>query len=174
AWRSWRAEGVLPRRASMRIEDIKALLPGIAILELNSPDELVFRLAGTMMSETLGFELTGANYLDFAPPSDKANRAARAMRQGQQPCGAHFILPMPFSSGRVVMSEVLSLPILPNEDGRAMQLITMNSALEDTKAKLPTAHSKRFAMADEFRFVDIGAGTPEAKLGLTELPHCSF
>jgi hypothetical protein len=64
---------------------------------------------------------------------------------------------------------VLSLPCLPNEKGNAMQLITMNCVLGDTALHAPAANPERFATADEFRFVDIGAGTPDASLGLADL-----
>lgn len=122
-----------------------------------------------MISETLGIELTGRNYLDFAPVPDRARRGKRSMCQGQQPCGAHFVLPIPFPSGRVVPTEALSLPCLPNEEGNAMQLITMTCALDSTTLYNPAANPERFATADEFRFVDIGAGTPDASLGLADL-----
>lgn len=170
AWQRWRGDKLLPRRAQVRIEEIKPLLPGITILELRSTDELIFRLAGTKISETLGVELTGRNYVDFAPPQDRARRVGRAMWQGRQPCGAYFLLPIPFASGRVVMSEVLSLPTLPNENGGPMQLINMNCALDDTTLQVPLADPDRFSTAVDFRFVDIGGGTPDATLGLADLP----
>ena len=168
AWQRWRGGNLLPRRADMHISEITPILPGITIMELRSTEELILRLAGTKIAETLGIELTGCNYLDFAAPPDRARRGERAMWQGRQPCGAHFLLPIPFSSGRVVLSEVLSLPARPNQDGEAMQLITMNCALDDTGLHLPATNPDRFSMADEFRFVDIGAGTPDAALALGE------
>lgn len=169
AWQRWRDGNLLPRRDHIKIGEIKRLLPGITILELHSADELIFRLAGTMITETLGIELTGRNYLDFAPKKDRARRGGRAMAQGRQPCGALFLLPIPFPSGRVVPTEVLSLPCLPKNDGEPIQLITMNCALDSTTLLSPAANPERFSTANEFRFVDIGAGTPDASSGLADL-----
>ncbi|MBC8239061.1 MAG: PAS domain-containing protein [Alphaproteobacteria bacterium] len=170
AWQRWRGDDLLPRRADMRIAEITPLLPGITVLELRSTEEIVFRLAGTKIAEIMGIELTGRNYVDFAAPPDRKGRAERAMWQGRQPCGAIFLLPIPYSSGRVVVSEVLSLPTLPNKPGEPMQLLAINWPLDDTPRHLSPADPNGFNKSADFRFVDIGAGTPDAALQLSDLP----
>ena len=65
AWQNWRGDNLVPRRASVRIEDISKLLHLVSIVEVISPEIATFRLAGTALCQAMGIELTGLNYFDF-------------------------------------------------------------------------------------------------------------
>ncbi|MDP6345024.1 MAG: PAS domain-containing protein [Alphaproteobacteria bacterium] len=161
AWQNWRGDDLVPQRTQVRIEDIKSWLPNIVVLELRSRREVIFRLAGTRIVESLGVELTGRNYLEFSHPEERATRAERMHQLGQWPCGAHIQMSVTFVSGRSVPSEALTLPVRPAGRGQPIQLFAMIMALEDTTSQWPAADSRHFPTADEGCFVDIGAGAPK-------------
>ncbi|MDP7547703.1 MAG: PAS domain-containing protein, partial [Alphaproteobacteria bacterium] len=68
AWCGWRGDKMLPFRSDVRLEDIKEILPWITLIEVFSESEIIFRLAGTMVREIMGVELTGRDLLELTEP----------------------------------------------------------------------------------------------------------
>lgn len=59
-WRRHRRDGFLPRREDFRAEDLRGLLPGLSIIDIEEPvEQSTFRLAGTGLREIFGREITG-------------------------------------------------------------------------------------------------------------------
>ncbi|MBV38618.1 MAG: PAS domain-containing protein [Alphaproteobacteria bacterium] len=67
----------MSRRSDMRLEDITGILPWITLVDAFSETEISFRLAGTMIREIMGFELTDRHLLEMMEPGYRASRGAR-------------------------------------------------------------------------------------------------
>jgi hypothetical protein len=65
-WRACAGGGRLPTRACINPAAIPSLLPGISILEAGpTPDDIVYRVAGTRLREIFGREVTGKSVFDL-------------------------------------------------------------------------------------------------------------
>jgi hypothetical protein len=65
-WRACAASRGMPSRSHINPAEIPALLPGISILDAGkSPDEIIYRLAGTRLRDIFGQEVTGKSVFDL-------------------------------------------------------------------------------------------------------------
>jgi len=159
AWRTWRGERLLPVRSQIDLGAIRALLPNVTMIERTAGDDYVIRLAGTGIRALAGRELTGRPYRDTTDPAQWPMRERRANTMLSQPCGAHTVFRATAADGMAYALEIVTLPLAGEQD-RARFLLSyqgLNAPLADPAAVLP----RRFATeADQFRFIDIGAGAP--------------
>ncbi len=174
AWQAWRGGDLLPKRSSVRIEDIARQLHLVSVIEVISPDIAKFRLAGTALCQAMGVELTGLNYFDFTTPEERGPRIARTLKLVEQPCGSHFVFPIAYSSGRTVQSEIVSLPVQPDDSSAPPQIFGIATALEETTLDRPVAQPRQLPLPEGFQFVDIGAGVPAPDSNLAERPAASL
>ena len=58
AWLGWQGGNLVPQRHNVHIEDIANLLHLVSVIEIVSPHEANFRLAGTALCQAMGIELT--------------------------------------------------------------------------------------------------------------------
>lgn len=161
AWVGWRGSRMVPRRSDMQLADIKRLLPMVSLLEVRSPTEVVFRVAGSRMRDYLGFDVTGYNYITFASESFRHIRIWRLQQEVTRPCGALFIYPHRFPSGYVSPAETISLPIVDGRPGKPPMMLTVVTPLSTRMEDPPENGQREMFYATEFAFVDIGAGVPD-------------
>ncbi len=129
AWQSWRGGSLVPQRHNVHIEDIANLLHLVSVIEIVSPHEANFRLAGTVLCQAMGIELTGLNYFDFTTPEERDARAARTCHLVDHPCRSHFLFPILYRTGRTVPTEILTFPVWPdNPQGAAPAIRNFNAA----------------------------------------------
>jgi len=174
AWQDWRGAELVPRRAQVQIDQIKKLLPMLVVLEIVSPELAWFRLAGTAITEVMGADLTGKNYFDMVAPETRDLGVARTCQAAAQPCGSHFIHPIVHQSGRTVPTEVLSLPVLPNDPAAPPQFFTISVQLEDSRLEGSASEQNQFPVIEGYQFVDIGAGVPDPGLNLADRPPATL
>ncbi len=160
AWHGWRGSRLLPRRADFHLADIKPLLPRLLLLEVRSPSEVVFRLAGTMVRARVGTELTGRNFIDLALPHERAERSRLLMAEVSQPCGAVMVYPLAYPSGYEAPVEVVSVPVEPNQADRPMLVLALFTELFKPQGEVPATIENRLHPGKSVSFCDIGAGVP--------------
>ncbi len=161
AWTTWRGDKLLPCRSDMNLEDIVEILPYICLADALSEKEIIFRLAGTMVAETLGVEMTGRNLLDLTAPEHRAKRGIRTMQNATLPCGAVWIWEIAFVGRNTRSAENLCLPVQPDEPGAPMQLLSVFGFLEAKHLPVAKNHIQYLASSDHHAFIDIGAGVPD-------------
>ena len=160
AWQNWRGAELLPSRENLRLTDVTALMPFLIILEICTPDVFTVRLAGTAISAAIGGELTGKNYLDLTTPDLRPLRSARVWRQAQQPCGSVILNVHGRGLGNEYRMEVLSLPVRPVEASRPLQFLSIVALVDPGALRAHEIETKVAEMADEFAYLDLGAGVP--------------
>ena len=161
AWSRWRGGRMLPRRSDMRLAEIKQLLPLVSLLEVRSPTDVVFRVAGSRLRDYLGADLTGNNYVELAPESFRPIRIWRLQQQITWPCGTLFIYPHRFPSGHVAPAEVISLPVEDGRAGKPPMLLSVVTPLTERSEDPPAPGQRQVYFAAEFAFIDLGAGIPD-------------
>jgi len=162
AWDRWRGGETLPLRQQLILDDIKSLLPLTMLLEVQSEEKIIFRLAGSMIDGFLGVPVTGKNYLDYAPPPHNAIRAERMRRQADHPCGARSVLAMKVSGKYELRIELIALPVRPDDPVLPMQLICLASPIGDRLVVADPTMAPLRGGAALYQYFDIGAGTPDA------------
>jgi hypothetical protein len=116
-WLSLWDDGKPPPRGALNPARMKALLPGIAILDCRPDEALHCRLAGSAIVAGAGFELKEQDLVALTPP---AFRKARLNRSSQVVRGAISRRHQQFQSRAVgpVLVEDIHLPLFGiNEDG---------------------------------------------------------
>jgi hypothetical protein len=163
AWNRWRGDRLLPSRRDFDLGSIKRLLPRVILLEIRSPTEVAFRLAGTWVTRVLGVELTGRNYLELGNPADRKERAELLFAEVAQPCGAVMIYPMHYASGRAAPVEVISAPVVGDEPTDPPLVFALLTELVPNGYPEPLAPelARQLPTGRQLRFFDIGAGTPD-------------
>jgi len=162
AWLRWRADRLLPQRSDLELRDIAPILGRMALFELRGPDEVIIRLAGTTLRDIVDFELTGRNFRDITAPADWPERYRRLSTMARHPCAGFMSYRDVQPSGRIVLLEVITLPLDSDQPGKPPQLISCTSQL-GRSFELPSRDQRRaIPLAVSFTFVDIGAGLPDA------------
>ena len=158
-WQATRAAGdVLPQRSALQPVALGPLLPRLIIMEAGETGTAVIRLAGTGYREALGFELTGLDFLALAAPDAHATRARRIRAIAQTPCGAWFRLLFPAPDGKQRQFDFLVLPW--SVPGQLPHLVGVASTQGRGWPAGADSRRRVAGHADDFRFVDLGAGTP--------------
>lgn len=167
AWKSWRSAGsnksdMLPHRRDMDLVSIARLMPRLVLLDVFSPQRMIFRLAGTEIENITGLRLTGRDHILMAHPEQRASRSRLLWGAATQPCGAlafHTITHP--DSGRILQIETFVLPILPddatNTGGAPIQLIGLAAGLPVLEAGSHVTRPLEYAGATQ-HFVDLGSG----------------
>lgn len=164
AWSSWRGDSLMPHRRDVRLEEIKPLLPSIMVLDALSGSDVSFRLVGTKVVDRLGFDPAGMDYVNMARPEERHVRTYRLGQHLSQPCGSWFIVAHPYANEVFAPTECLVLPVRPGGDQPGLQLFAMSEHIgEGPLIWDAIGKAQEMPVAEEFRFVDIGAGVPAEK-----------
>lgn len=170
AWLRWRGGAVAPRRDQLALDDIARHLRWLSVLEIRSAEEQRFRLVGTAINATRGRELTGVNLKDLSRPEDWPRRSSINLALAGRPCGLYFRVLFRYSLGPPVPSEYVCLPVFAADDALPRQLFTMREPIEDITLRLPQLDPVYNQVGDDNRFVDLGAGVPDAAMLPVPLP----
>lgn len=163
-WEQAREGALLPRRNALSARRLAPILPLLAIYECRSPEDVLFRLCGSIYAEMVGGNPTGKNIIDLA--AGEANRRQRIERWRAMctlPCGALAHGAVPQRSGMVIRCDTLFLPVAPENESAPLQFMSVIE--EVAPAELPPevheVFKRRVQMyAEQFVYVDIGGGVP--------------
>jgi len=158
AWRQWRGNRLLPRRRDMDLVSISRLMPRLAVIDVQGPEQASFRLAGTEIEEKYGRRLTGRSYIKMVPAEQQRRRGELLWRMATQPCAGLQYAAYDWQSGERRELELFGLPMLPDRDGEPVQVLAVVNHLP----------SRRWGAVDNvvgincrsLHFIDIGAGIP--------------
>jgi hypothetical protein len=161
AWLGWRGSGrLVPPRSAMELVDIRDLLGSVALFEISGPDDIRFKMAGARLREYANFEASGKNFAELTPPAVWPIRRYRMMRMACWPCAGISTKHDVRRLGEGSNFEIVTLPIGADAPGGMPLLISCVTPIGDTPAPPAPDREPVMLLADGFRFVDIGAGTP--------------
>ena len=120
--------GALPRLADIDIGTLQDLKPWIAIVEPNNATRtLMIEMAGTGISQLLGREAVGVDYLDIVDPAIHGEAFDSTFVMLTRPCGLWQMTPGLTEAGEKVMVEYTGYPIFDHakQCGQIMFLIQL-------------------------------------------------
>jgi hypothetical protein len=137
ALRSVAQPGALPRRADIDTAMLQVLVPWIAIVEPNNATRtLKIELAGAGISQLLGREAVGVDYLDIVDPAIKGDAFDSTFVMLTRPCGLWQITPGLTDVGGNVMVEYTGYPIFDHMRGCG-QIMFLIQLIQDAAAHWP-------------------------------------
>jgi hypothetical protein len=164
AWMRWRGDEMVPRRRDIELSEIAQYLGWLSVLEVQSADEMVFRLVGTAINETRGQELTGRTLRSLSHAEDWPARSRSNMEIVGHPCGLYFRVLFDYTIGSSAYTEYLCLPVFADADGASGQVFSIRQPVEDVSLRLPQVQQDYNEFGEDNCFVDLGNGTPDSKL----------
>ena len=159
----FRARGseTILRRDQVSLRDFAKLLPDISILELKSPTEIAFRLAGSNLAHRIGRDPTGANILDFTPPDMRDGVSFLSWQAVAHPCGHFAVYRVERKFGAHQTFHSVTLPLRASADETVpSQLISFGGAEGSVGFTTPPEPVLTTGELKEFRYVDLGHGVP--------------
>lgn len=160
AWLGWRGTRLLPRRSDMVLSDIKRCLRHVMLCEVIGPDNVLVRVSGTRIADSLDFELTGSNYRDRTDPKDWPERSRRFIEMTTRPCAGVMQFRDKLAPDRVNVFETVSLPLEADDPAKPRFILSLNTPL-DRDFERYARDDTNVVAAQDFVYVDIGAGIPE-------------
>jgi hypothetical protein len=162
AWLGWRGAGRnLPKRSAVELEDIKHLLGRVVLLEIISGDDIRIKVAGSQLREHANFEATGKNFADITPPEQWPTRRWHLTEMATRPCGGALITrDTQTLTGEGVSFEAVTLPVEPERPAGPRLLMSNVAVLGGIYEPAAKHRPQIIRLADEFRFLDLGAGIP--------------
>ena len=162
AWQTWRGERLMPAHSDVDPGALKWILARIGLIEVRGGDVATYRVAGSALRDTVGFDPTGRNLVELSPPEQRPRRAYRLAQLVARPCGYVAELNFAYSTGVTDMFESVALPLSSDQpETRGFVLFAMESIL----GRRWQNDTGRFTMdvdTEIFDFLDIGAGVPES------------
>jgi hypothetical protein len=159
-WHRIRGDALLPRRAGLDPLELKNILPQLQIVEVQAPGVLRCKLVGTGLCDLFGFDYTGHNLIDLAPPEQRLVRSWRHWSSVQLPCGHLFGGRVRFPTGARARFRGVGLPLLPDREGAPRLLVSVIAVIAD-RGWINVQQRRVLTLPEEFAFLDIGAGMPE-------------
>jgi len=160
AWLGWRGDDLVPAVVAIKAEDLGSALGYVSVLEVQSPDRAIFRLAGAWYDEVADRDLVGENYNDLIVEERRSTSRERIWNKASVPCGAVALSKLVRPSGQEVLVRGLMLPVNPSTPQEPMKIY----AAVDVLAKASQGagdNISEYAAAYEFDYVDIGHGAVE-------------
>ena len=151
-WRSLDRDRVVPRHSSIDPTRITPLLPGIAIYEVRSRDEIVYRLAGTALVDHFGMEVTGKNFLDFWEGERREVVVDAIFDCISKPCGMFTKLQGISQKGRVETSVAVGFPLL-DEDENCNRMVFYSTGFDRGSSRIPKEDQIKSLRADQSFFI---------------------
>jgi hypothetical protein len=159
AWLAWRGDRLLPRHSDLDPVSIKRILPHIGVIDVRAKDTALFRLAGSGLRDIFGFDPTGRNAVELLPPAYHARRAYRLFVPATRPCGYLGKSLFTYAGGLSDWFESIGLPLETADPmSRNLVVFTLESLLGRRWQRVTGSMIDN--PENDFRFVDIGAGTP--------------
>lgn len=115
-WNEIRGGCVAPRRFEIEPSRFAAILPETFVVECEEGEGHRFRLAGTRVTEKLGFDLRGRALADLFQASEHATLRPFLASVTHQGAVGVISAEMPSPSGRTAHFETLILPLVHTED----------------------------------------------------------
>lgn len=162
-WRSIRGSALVPSRADFHPSKARRFLRDLVLMEAPSKASptLRIRLTGQRFDETIGFDISGRDHLDFMPQEFHAGVLATARAMVTRPCGLWQITPAHLVRGYALNLEITAFPLVAGEQERAYLITHVRPTGGIMSATLPTQNGLSLDTAVIYQFLDIGAGHPK-------------
>jgi len=158
-WDDWRGNRLLPERRDIDHDQLGELSASCLLLNVRGHDDILVEWVGQGITEQIGVNLTGCNYLDLTSKANRAWRAHLTMAQMAQPCSVAIYYFLRLGSGGVLPVEFVTGPLRENGASAATLILCCASPLTPAD-QAPAVDPDSYEEGEGMVFIDIGAGTP--------------
>lgn len=158
-WHGWRRGRLLPERRDISHADLGALAETCLLLNLRGHDDILVEWVGQGITEQIGVNLTGCNYLDLTSKANRAWRAHLTVAQMAQPCSVAIYYFLRLGSGGMLPVEFVSGPLREDGAEAATLMLCCASGLLPADER-PAVDPDSYEEGEGMVFIDIGAGIP--------------
>lgn len=159
-WDRWRRGRKLPERRDISGADLGDLADFCLLLEIKGRDDIRMNMIGRAITDHLGFDLTGMNYLDLTSKENRAWRAHLTVAQAAQPCGVVIYYWLRFANGAVLPVEFTGAPLRENGAETASLILCCATGLTHAISDSTVLDPDSYEEGDGMRFIDLGYGVP--------------
>jgi hypothetical protein len=159
-WHRWRGNRRLPRRSDLSLGELGPLAESCLLLNIRSPLDIRMETVGRAITEKMGFDLTGLNYLDLTSRENRNWRAHLTIAQAAQPCGVLIYYWLRFPDGAVLPVEFTGAPLYEDGADDPSLILCCATGLADTVGRRQPLDPDSYIEGDGMRFIDIGYGIP--------------
>ncbi|MBO6505298.1 MAG: PAS domain-containing protein [Kordiimonadaceae bacterium] len=158
AWDDLRANGKIPHRSDVKLQDFAPFAADLLMYELHSPTDLRSRLIGSSVVERVKFQGSDINWLDLVCPSVRDAGELWWNSLFSTPCAGVMQFSTRFLNGTNRLARAMLLPII-GPDGQTL-LLTLNKAT--AVFRVDDASDTILISADCFQtlYIDVGFGLP--------------
>ncbi len=150
----------IPTRSMIDPSRIKPLLPYLLLHDLAEPGRSMIRLVGTAITQRIGFDPTGRDYLELVNESRRQSAYRQLITIAEHPCGMRNINQVRYKSGKHTTSEAVGFPLRHARDGTPM-LLFVDDPIEPPEYDLdPRAQEVDVFKLAEREYIDVGFGVP--------------
>jgi hypothetical protein len=152
----------VPPRQAFDPGKAKQFLHHLALVEKPSRDNprLRFRLVGQGLTQTIGVNVTGADYLEFLAPEQRGEALATAHLICEHPCGIWQLNPVGYANGSSRYIEATIFPLGPGDDDVPLMMLCFEFVEHKVSERDPVNKAVSVETSKIFEFIDIGAGVP--------------
>lgn len=150
----------MPKSSDFNPMDMRHLLPEMAMLSMNSAEEIIQRLVGTGLAERLSYDATGTNLLDYIDGSYR-RQCSRDMHEVVcRPCGWQVRYLTEYVTGRVAYVQSIYLP-LHGPEGQRPRIVSVHDREEALEYRAPSEKPVFASEITDMVWIDIGSGVPD-------------
>jgi hypothetical protein len=135
-------------------------LPVLVLAEIDLDEKTMpIRLAGNLIRDFVGFELTGKDFLEYDTNPDTELGWEHRRAYHDHPCGRYEVLDIKFGGGFYVECALTILPLIGEKKERIVAVF-----VEPFESKVSVIRNERAAIAETVKFgvyLDISAGVPD-------------
>ena len=158
-WASLPRDCGMPNSSAFNPMELRHLLPEMAMLSLNGPDEIIQRLVGTGLAERLSYDATGTNLLDYIDSSYRRQCARDMHEVAYRPCGWQARYLTEYVTGRRSFVQSIYLPLRGPADQRP-RLVSVHSREDAVEYRAPSEKPVFASEITDMVWIDIGFGVP--------------
>lgn len=162
-WTGLPKQDGVPARAALDMGAMRSILPCFMIWEAKGLHDARWRLVGSGIREWFGMELTGRPVIDIHTPASRPKAVAAARAMIALPCGSWGLMSLRSPQGYDFVVEILCLPLRAADGSLSMFANTMERIRDHRHFDSIAAAGARAISFAEHRFIDIGAGIPDAR-----------
>ena len=159
-WLKWRGQNLFPVSGDIKPEMLGPTMSSVGIMKFQDPNQLIVRMMSTDAVELFGRNLQGEDWYSTVPPEQRPRRVERIQNIRNTPCGIFNVVSR-FRTKQGFTVEASSI-LLPAGDTISGQISKIYSTIDilserqfDDNIALGIA-----PLAEEYEFIDIGAGVP--------------
>lgn len=148
---------------ALPMRQLAKIMPNVTLLEWDTPDQIIYRIAGDAIVERLGFNPTGMNFLDLLHADQRPTSIDGHQIMKAHPCGCYLVYESEFGNGSRAVLETITLPMRRTEGAATNLFFSFHSHHSTTSVAASTTDTALVVNWRRMEHADIGRGVPAEK-----------